>query len=157
MITRISIAAVVLTAVFSLTGCSAMSGAAEAGEAGVDFVMGILKADIQATPPQIAEATKRAFKVYDIKVYDYRTTELDAVVIGYTATEKKIDVTIKRESDDVSELSIHVGIMGEESFSNLLYEEIKRQLVQGASGVTTYAVPMTTVSEAPTLAPASGY
>lgn len=148
--------AIMLTAVVALTGCSMMGGASDAGEASVDYVMGIFKADIQATPTRIAEATKRAFGVYAIKVQEYRTTELDSIITGYTANEKKIEVIVKRESDAVSELSIHVGVMGEETFSILLYEEIKRQLVQGAgSGVTTYAVPMDTAPAAPTLAPAN--
>ncbi len=148
--------AIMLTAVVALTGCTMMGGASDAGEASVDYVMGIFKADIQATPTRIAEATKRAFEVYAIKVQEYRTTELDAIITGYTATEKKIEVLVKRESDAVSELSIHIGMMGEETFSHLLYEEIKRQLSQGhSSGVTTYAVPMDTAPGAPTLAPAN--
>jgi hypothetical protein len=154
--------------VLSVSGCSSMvSGASDAGTASVDYVMGIFKADIQATPSRIAEATKRAFGVYSIAVKEYRTTELDAIIVGYTASEKKIEVTVKRETESVSELSIHIGVMGEETFSHLLYEEIKRQLAQGGtSGVTTYAVPMAGSSptpvvptyEAPSLGPtSSGY
>ncbi|MFI4955476.1 MAG: DUF3568 family protein [Gammaproteobacteria bacterium] len=130
-----------------LSGCvaAAVTGAAAAGGAGAAYVMGTLRSDVQATPTRIAEATRRAFGTYVIKVEEYKTTELDALVVGHTANDKRIKVTVKRETDLISELSIQVGTFGDEAFSNLLYEEIKKQLSQGGSSgaVASYAVPMT--------------
>ena len=145
-----------------LSGCvaAAVTGAAAVGGAGAAYVMGDLRADVEATPTRIAEATRRAFATYAIKVDEYKTTELDAVITGRTASDKKIKVTVKRETDLISELSIRVGTFGEEDYSNLLYEEIKKQLFQGggaSTGVSTYAVPVTpaTTSVAPMAIPAS--
>lgn len=152
LLKQASIVGILLVTVAGLTGCvaAAITGAAAAGGAGAAYVMGKLRADVQATPTRIAEATRRAFGTYMIKVDEYKTTELDARVTGYTANDKKITVTVKRETDLISELVIQVGLFGEEDFSNLLYDEIKKQLAQGSSsGVSTYAVPMATTSVAP--------
>ncbi len=151
---------ILLIALVSLTGCvvAAVTGAALAGGASVAYITGTLKADIQAHPVKIAEATKRAFAVYSIDVQTFKANDLEAEVAGETATGKKIEILIKRKSDLISELLIKVGTFGDEAFSNLLYDEIKRQLIQDAgstSTVTTYSAPptATTYSE-PTLAPA---
>jgi hypothetical protein len=170
LLKQAGVIALLVASIAGLSGCiaAAVTGAAAAGGAGAAYVMGTLRADVQAKPTRIAEATRRAFATYVIKVDEYKTTELDAVITGHTANDKRIKVTVHRETDLISELAIQVGTFGDESFSNLLYEEIKKQLSQGgsSSGATSYAVPMaaapapssTSVMPAPpTLEPAPAY
>lgn len=156
---QIGFTALVISAAISLSACvaAAVGGAAAAGGAGAAFYMGTLRVDIQAMPSRIAAATRSAFQVLSIKVDEFKATELDARIVGHSANDEKITVKVHRETDSISELSIHVGVFGDESMSNLIYEEIKRQLQGGSqgvsAGVSTYAVPME-ATPAPTSAAA---
>ena len=54
--------------------------------------------------------------------------ELDAVILGRTATEKKVTVNSKAESDKLSTISIRVGTFGDKDLSQLIFDTIKKNL-----------------------------
>lgn len=133
---------------FLLSACAAaVIGGAGAGAASAVYVMGKAEADVDALPIQLAQATKQAFTVLAITPGEFHQTDLDAKITGYTANKDKITVTVKRKTGSVSHLSIRVGYFGDETFSQLIYDEIMRQLkaASAQSVVTTSSSSNTSV------------
>jgi predicted small secreted protein len=130
----------ILTLSFFLTACA---GTMAGGEdmPGAVYVMGKLETDVHALPIPLAQATKKAFSVLSVNPGEFHQTDLDAKVTGYTANDDKITVVVKRKTETVSHLSIRVGFFGDETLSQLIYEEIMRQLKeQGHAQVITAPV-----------------
>ena len=55
-------------------------------------------------------------------------TEIDGKVTGRTALDKEVVITIKRQTESTSSLSIRVGAFGDEALSQKIYEKIKARL-----------------------------
>jgi len=149
-------ASLLLALTIFLTGCVAavVGGAAGAG-AGAVYYMGELKADVNAKPIAIAQATKQAFNALSVQTEEFQQTDLDAKITGHTANDEKITVTVKRITETVSELEIRVGFFGDETLSQLIYNEIIRQLNAAEHAQPTMASATTTPAPMVTPAPAT--
>jgi len=149
---KIAMIFVITATVLFLNACvaAAVTGVVAASGATTAYVMGTLRSEIKnATPRQIAEAAKSAFQTLAIKTEKIRVTEVDGLVTGYTANDKKITIKIKRITDKITELTIHVGYFGDEALSELIYNEIIKVLGRKQDPeVETYAVPVESVSMA---------
>ena len=124
--------AIVLLATVTLTGALMTSGcllaAAGAGAGGVFYAKGDLETRLSATPSQIAAATEKAFKELQITKTSIASSKLDAAILGRTATDKKVTVNSKAESDKLSTISIRVGTFGDKDLSQLIFDKIKKNL-----------------------------
>jgi hypothetical protein len=123
---RISTLALALGALTSLSGC--LVAAAGAGAAGTAYVMGSLDSSLPATPQKVVEATESVLKDTDIRVVSKDATGLDGSVVATTALDTKIQITIKRQDDKNSKISIRVGTFGDRELSEELFEKIKAKL-----------------------------
>jgi len=111
----------------SLTpGCLVVALAA--GVAGVAYVNGDLEAQVDASPQKVVQASVDALKEMDVRILSSDASGIDGRVLGRTALEKKVDVTVKRESDKSSKLSIRVDTFGDETLSRQILDKIKSKL-----------------------------
>jgi hypothetical protein len=111
----------------SLTpGCLVVALAA--GVAGVAYVNGDLEAQVDASPQKVVQASVDALKEMDVRILSSDASGIDGRVLGRTALEKKVDVTVKRETDKSSKLSIRVDTFGDETLSRQILDKIKSKL-----------------------------
>ena len=115
-----------LLATTSLSGCLAV--AAGAGAAGAVYVMGSLDSSLPGTPEKVVDATETALKDTDIHVVSKDATGIDGDVVGRTALDTKIHVTVKKQDDKTSKISIRVGTFGDRELSQQIYDKIKAKL-----------------------------
>ncbi len=111
----------------ALSGCLAVAAAAGAA-GGVAYAMGDLEAVVEANPPDVVEATERAFNDLKRVKVSAESSSLDGEVIARTAADKKVTVKVRKQTEKVSKLSIRVGTFGDEAFSRMIYDKIKEHL-----------------------------
>jgi hypothetical protein len=108
-------------------GCLILLAGAGAG-ATVAYVKGDLETRIDADPKAVAAATEQAMKQMDISVISHAATGLDANVVGRTANDTKLEVTIKGETENTSKVAIRAGVFGDMVLQSRLLEKIKSNL-----------------------------
>ena len=111
-------------------GCVALivAGAAAAGTGvGVAYYEGALRGYIQASPEQVAEASVKALHDMRIVVISNHADSVGGEVKAVTANDKKIIISIEKESNEVSKVNVRVGVFGDESISRDIYSGIKKQ------------------------------
>src|SRR5437867_12372064 len=96
-----------LGALAGLPGC--LVAAAGAGAAGTAYVLGDLDGTVPGTPQKVAQAAESVLKEMDVPVTSSNATGLDGKVVGRTALDKKVEITVTRVDDKSSKVSIRVG------------------------------------------------
>lgn len=109
------------------SGCAAVV-VAGAATAGVLYYQGALKVTAQAEPPVVAEATVAAFQELSIPLVSNETTALDAYIVGRNADGNDVKVSIEREGENTSSVSIRIGTFGDEDDSTAIWERIQTKL-----------------------------
>ena len=117
----------VLAATVVPSGCIAVAAAA-AGGAGVAYVMGEFEGTLEATPPAVVKAARKALDSLDIEVVSHESSGVDGRVEGKTALAKKVVITVEREGEKTSKVGIRVDRWGDEALSRDIYERIKTRL-----------------------------
>jgi len=102
--------------------------AVAAGAAGVAYINGDLEATVEASPPKVVEASEAALKGMEIDVTSSEKSGIDGRVVGRSALNKKVEITVKRESDTTSKLSIRIDTFGDEALSRQIYDKIRAEL-----------------------------
>jgi len=110
----------------SLSSCVVV--AAGAGAAGAAYVMGSLDGTMAASPEKVVDAAKDVLKDKDIKVVSADASGVDGRVVGKTALEKEINITVKRTEANMSKVSIRVGTFGDQEISREIYAGIQNKL-----------------------------
>ena len=118
--------ALILASTPVLSGCVVVAVAA--GAATVAYVNGDLEATVEASPPRVVEASEAALKGMEIDVTSSEKSGIDGRVVGRSALNKKVEITVKRESDTTSKLSIRIDTFGDESLSRQIYDKIRAEL-----------------------------
>lgn len=111
----------------TLSGCLLVAAAAGTG-ATVAYVRGDLKTSIDADPKRVVDAAERAMKDMDIAVISKQSSSIDGKVVGRTARDVKLDVTIKGQSERVSTVYIRAGVFGDQAMQSNLLEKIQSEL-----------------------------
>lgn len=117
-----------------LTGCSALLIAAGggAGVVGTAYVMGDVEAWVKEDPRVVELATVRAFESLQIRKVSATASALDAKIVGRTATDTKVQITVKTVEAERNKLSVRVGTFGNELLSRKIYDEIQKYLPEAA-------------------------
>jgi hypothetical protein len=118
--------AALIAAALVLQGCVVVAVAA--GAAGVAYVNGDLEATLEATPPRVVDATEAVLKEMDVEIEAPERSGVDGRVVGRTALSRKVDVTVKRDTETTSKLWIRIDTFGDESLSRQILEKIRAHL-----------------------------
>jgi hypothetical protein len=110
-----------------LPGCALMVVGA-AGALGVAYVGGDLNARLDAAPAAIGQASVEAFEELDIRTISSASSQLDAQVIGRTATDRRVSVTAVAREEGGSALSIRVDTFGDQAMSRRILAELEQRL-----------------------------
>ena len=108
-------------------GC--VVAAVGAGAAGtVAYVMGDLEAVQSKKLGTVHEATLKAVKELGLNVTKDTKDALSAVIVARDAQDKKITIKLKATTEEMTKLSIRVGLFGNETKSRLIYQKIHENL-----------------------------
>ena len=124
---RTLISVVMLAAMLVCSGCIWLAAGA-AGVAGTLYVKGEVQSTLDATPDKIVAATEKAFKDLGIIKISASGSKLDGLVVGRTAADKEVTVTVKSSTEKTSEISIRVGTFGDETLGRQILTKIRANL-----------------------------
>ncbi len=125
---KIARTAVLVLALSALCPSCVLLVAGAAGAAGAMYVNGDFDARLPASPKKCAEAARRVLEDLEIKVTRCDASALDGRVEGKSALDKDIAITLKRDTETETKITIRVGVWGDESVSRQIYEKIKARL-----------------------------
>jgi hypothetical protein len=111
-----------------LPACSTVEAHETSRMTGVAYVNGELDATLEASPERIVQASEAALKDLEIPVVSRDASAVDGKVVGRSALQRKIDITIHRKTETTSELSIRVDTFGDEAFSRQVLDKIRSKL-----------------------------
>jgi hypothetical protein len=118
---------VLILAAFSmLPACVAVAVAA--GAAGIAYVNGDLEAKLVATPQRVIQASEAALKDMEVPIVSKDASAVDGKLIGRTALKKKVEITVQRETETTSKISIRIDTFGDESLSRQILAKIQAKL-----------------------------
>ncbi len=121
--------ALTLTVCSSLTivcGCAVVLVGAGAGT--VAYLKGSLNIVLDKDIDRVYAATLKALDQLEISATRKEKDALSAVVAGRTSDDKKVTVRIKAAENNLTKLSIKIGTFGNQTQSQLIYDEIKKHL-----------------------------
>lgn len=123
------VAAVVLAvAVAAGTGgCVAVVAAGAAG-AGVAWVRGALETNLAADIDRCYRAAETAVEKLELATVSRKKSAVDAAVLARTALDKRVEIVLKRTGPRSTQVSIRVGVFGDEALALTILERIKAEL-----------------------------
>jgi len=116
---------VCLSAVF-MQGCAVALVGAGAGT--VAYLKGSLEAVVDEEIGDVFDATVKALKELKIPTTKTQEDALAAIVVGRTVEDKKITIKLKATENNMTKLSIKIGMFGDRAQSQLIYDKIKKRL-----------------------------
>ena len=110
-----------------LSGCAAIiAGGAAAG--GAIWYKGELKESVAGPVSRVHAAGIQAVKNLKFTVVKQNNDEVQGEIEGQMANGTDVKINMKSEGNNVTEVRIRVGIMGDEKVSRRLIEEMKKIL-----------------------------
>ena len=122
--------ALVTAALFLGNGCALflVGGAAAAGAGAVYYIDGELKDTETASFDAVHTAALAAVRDLQFAVVSDAKDAINSKILVRTATDKKITITLAKQSPTVTEIRIRVGTFGDEQMSRQILDGIKAHL-----------------------------
>lgn len=111
---------------FIAGGCAAALVGAGAGT--VAYLRGDLEAIMAEDVGTVYQASLKALEDLEIGATSKQKDALFAKIVARGADDKKIKITLKRTEENLTKLSIRIGLIGSETKSRVIYEQIKENL-----------------------------
>ena len=109
-----------------LQGCAVALVGAGAGS--VAYLKGNLEAVLEEDVSQAYQAALKALDELEISATKKQKDALAAVIVGRTVADKKITIKLKAAENNLTKLSVRVGVFGNQAQSRRIYDEIKKNL-----------------------------
>ena len=113
--------------------CLLMMVGCKTEQPGVVNRVGTIKATLAASPAAVTEAANEVLDDMDLIVINSSSTAIDGRVVARTAQDVKVRVDSQKVGENVSEVFIRVGKLGDSELSLTILNEIKEEL-----GIATY-------------------
>ena len=129
-IRRISAIALLVLVCGSGTGCVALALAGVAGAAslGAAFYMGEYEGYLAANPPQITDAAGDVLRNMNVNIVFEGSSWDHGKLEGTLASKDEIVIKVKKKSEQMSQISVRIGVFGNERLSASIYNQIKARL-----------------------------
>lgn len=108
--------------------CLIVTTGCKTDQEGVTNRVGTIKATLAASPAAVTEAGKDVLGDMDLIIISSNSTAIDGRVVARTAQDVKVRVDSKKIGEDVSEVYIRVGTLGDSDLSLAVLTEIKKKL-----------------------------
>ena len=123
---QVALIVVICCLVSVVSGCAVVLVGAGAGT--VAYLKGNIEAILEEDLGQVYAASLRALDKLEISATRKEKDALSAVIVGRTAADKKITIKLKATENNLTNLSIRVGVFGNRPQSQRIYDEIKKHL-----------------------------
>ena len=110
------------------SGCVALAVGAAGGVAGAVYVMGKLKDEVNHDVPAVHAATVAAMKDLDLKLSEDKADQVSAHLESEFADGKHVWIDLESIPENRTNLTIRVGLTGDEMRARKIHEAIKRHL-----------------------------
>jgi RNase adaptor protein for sRNA GlmZ degradation len=110
------------------SGCVALAVGAAGGVAGAVYVMGKLKDEVNHDVPTVHAATVAAMKDLDLTLSKDKADKVSAHLESEFADGKHVWIDLESMAEARTNLTIRVGITGDEARARKIHEAIKRHL-----------------------------
>ncbi|QQE11379.1 DUF3568 family protein [Planctomycetota bacterium] len=112
------------------SGCIALALAGIAGVAGmgVAYHMGEYEGYLAANPPQITDAAGDVLRGLGAKIENEASSWDRGKIDGILQADEEIVIKVRKKSEQMSSITIRVGVFGSEKQSAILYNQIKARL-----------------------------
>ena len=122
----------ILVAIWLAVSLSALSGcilaAAGAGAGAVAYVRGDLEANLDNEYQKVVDAAHTAVGDLEFARVSENKDALKAVLISLTALDKKVEITITKSANHLTNIKIRIGVFGDEVMSRTILDKIKSRL-----------------------------
>jgi hypothetical protein len=126
-IQRIFLTVLLLGAVASMSGC--LAAAVGAGAVGtVAYIKGDLEAVEAKNIDAVYAATKKALKQLRLSVTRESKDAISGIITARDAQDKKVTIKLNSTAEGATKISVRVGLFGNETKSNLIYQRIHDNL-----------------------------
>ena len=117
-------------ALLATSGCFlvAVGAAGAAGAGTVAYVRGELDANLGNQYDRVVSATDSAVGQLQLAKVRESKDAFSAEIIARNSLDKKIDITISRQADNLTKLTIRIGIFGDEEESRAILDKIRTNL-----------------------------
>ncbi len=92
------------------------------------YIMGELRSMEQAPLDRTWQAAQKAVEDLEFTITSRQKEPLATKLIARGANDKKIEIRLKKASEDLTEVRIRVGILGDETLSRQVLERLKKNL-----------------------------
>jgi hypothetical protein len=126
------LATLLTTAAVFVSGCLAAAiGAGVIGVGTVAYIKGDLEVVETRDIDVVYEATRKAVRQLGLRMIKERKDPDSGLIVAHDADYKEIKITLKSTADGGTELSIRVGLFGDQATSVRIYQKIHDNLKRG--------------------------
>jgi len=123
---RFLLVLVLVAGAILVNGC--IIAAVGVGAGTVAYVRGSLESIEPGNIDTVYKATEKAMDQLDLKVIQKAKDVLSAEIIARNSQDTKIKIKLKATAEGPTELSIRIGLFGDEAESRLIYQKIHDNL-----------------------------
>lgn len=123
-----ALAAVAMGVVLAVQPGCLIVAAGAAGASMVAYVRGDLTAPLDTDYESAVKAARRALDKLEFKIIDEKRDALAADFVARTALDKKVQVRVTKQGENVTQVRIRVGVFGDEALSMTVLNEIKQRI-----------------------------
>lgn len=127
-ILRIMIAVAASGAIAVTSGCLAVAAGAAAGGGTFAYMQGEMSTTFEAPIEKVWEATHRAVESLEFTIESDARDALQGRVNVRQADNTRIRISLERQTDDLTDVRVRVGIFGDEAKSRLILDRIRSNL-----------------------------
>jgi hypothetical protein len=110
------------------TGCMSLMVGAGAGAGATAYIKGESIRTYNFPMREMAIAAQMTFSDLDISASETSITEIESNLIGSTSDGSKVAVKLISKGDDITEVRIRVGLIGNETASQRIHDRIFKNL-----------------------------
>lgn len=119
---------VLLVLIMLGTGCVSLIVGAGAGVGATAYIKGESIRTYNFSMREMAIAAQRTFSDLDISASETSITEIESNLIGNTSDGSRVVVKLISKGDDITEVRIRVGLIGNETASQRVQDRILKNL-----------------------------
>ena len=128
---RMLVAVLLVVSAVALQGCASSEGTAEpnaAAAGAAKFSMGSLKSVEPASIDKVYDGTLKAMEEMKLGVLQKNADSMSGKIVVRDVEDKKISISFTATTDGKTNMSIKVGMLGDEAKSRLIYDQIKKKI-----------------------------
>jgi hypothetical protein len=111
-----------------LGGAMSLLAGCQTSEPGATDTLGVYTTNVDARPDKVTYAASKACEDLKLAGIESSASLVDGKVTAKTAQGDAVSINVEQAGDNVSKVSIHIGVTGDEAVSKQLVDRIRDHL-----------------------------